>query len=109
MDRCGFLMKTDIYKAVGVIRKVDWTGNLRTITGTASRQSIVYENGVKNGAETWWGENGFKSHETHYLMGNLHGKTYSWNEKGHLISEVEYADGKPLYPVKEFSREGVEQ
>ena len=72
-------------------------------------QSIVYENGVKNGAETWWGENGFKSHETHYLMGNLHGKTYSWNEKGHLVSEVEYADGKPLYPVKEFSREGVEQ
>ena len=33
------------------------------------------------------GENGFKSHETHYLMGNLHGKTYSWNEKGHLVSK----------------------
>jgi hypothetical protein len=31
----------------------------------------------------------------HYRKGVLHGLRTTWNEKGELVSRVEYRDGKP--------------
>jgi antitoxin component YwqK of YwqJK toxin-antitoxin module len=61
--------------------------------------SIQYRNGVKDGKETWWSDKGLKTYAANHLDGKLHGATYSWNERGYLISEAKFDNGNPVRPT----------
>ena len=53
---------------------------------------VEYNNGKKNGKETYWYDNGHKASEGFWKNDKLEGKLTAWNETGRVIQEVHFKD-----------------
>ena len=52
-----------------------------------------FENGLKNGSETYWYDNGCKASEGFYKNDKPEGVQTAWDESGQIESEQEYKNG----------------
>ena len=67
---------------------------------------ISFQNGVKEGVQQEFGENGKLIRKVLYKKGKKEGKLYAWYPNGNLSIEIEYKDGEEKGEVKEFYENG---
>ena len=78
-------------------------------TGKKRTGVLFYVNGEKDGAQTWYHENGSKSLESNYVNGKEHGTTIRYYENGNKKEETPYLEGKRHGTAIDYYENGMKK
>jgi antitoxin component YwqK of YwqJK toxin-antitoxin module len=80
--------------------------NFYAATGKVN-STLVYVNGIKEGDEIWYYENGQAFRVTPYIQAKIQGVQKYYFDDGKIMAEVPYKDGYPGTGLKEYKKDGT--
>ncbi|MBQ3676302.1 MAG: hypothetical protein II663_06185 [Bacteroidales bacterium] len=79
---------------------------LRYYINGEKQEEVHYNNGIKEGINTFWYQNGEKMFEGNYKNGLLEGTFTQWFDNGKVDYIAKYEKGRPTGTWKYYSKDG---